>query len=162
MAQTRGWLGVGASTTFVRPIDDDLGSALSVGPLIRLMPRDGWGVAGALNWFEADVTGLQGTDLELGRLRVRPVMAGVAYTFLRGRVATSLSIVAGYAFNRFELNDDVARIAVEPYRFEVDDSLAWRPGVSLSYAVADRVALVGFGGYLVTRPDARLVTAQGT
>jgi hypothetical protein len=36
---------------------------------------------------------------------------------------------------------------------DVKTSFAVRPGVGLTYTVAPRVALIGFGGYIVNRPD---------
>jgi hypothetical protein len=35
---------------------------------------------------------------------------------------------------------------------DADTSFAVRPGVGVSYALRPRVALVGFGGYLINRP----------
>ena len=72
-AQTEGRVGVGGSVTFVSPTDDDVASRFSVGPLVRLNPKKGFGFAGALNWFRADLQNPAGGDAPFARLRARPL-----------------------------------------------------------------------------------------
>jgi hypothetical protein len=83
-------------------------------------------------------------------------MAGIGYSIETGRLMTTFSVVAGPSFNRAELNDafvqGLAPIA-GPVAIDISNSLAIRPGVNLAYALAPRVGLVGFGGYLYNRPD---------
>ena len=155
MAQTKGHVSVGASVTFVDPTSDGVGSAVGVGALVRLNPRKGWGLAGALNWFRADLDNPSGADGDFARLRVRHLMGGVAYTIGPPRVLTSFSIVAGPSFNKIEFDDDfIASLPATSAPFiDVETSFAVRPGVNVTYTVAPRVAIVGFGGYLFNRPD---------
>jgi hypothetical protein len=150
-AQTEGRVGVGASVTVNNTTDDDVDSAVSVGPLIRLNPRKGWGPAGALNWYRADLQSPAGGDQQFAELRVRPLMAGVSYTIGSGAVLTSFSIVAGPSFNRVEFDEDVVRIPEAS--IDVENSFAVRPGVGVTWTVRPRVAIVGFGGYMINRPD---------
>ena len=152
--------------TSVRPTDRDLGAATSVGFVIRQVPRDGWGLTGALNWFNSDVDGaFVGVDQRIGDLRVQPFMGGAAYSIVRGRLATSFSIVAGPAFNRLRIDGAVTdRIAIdEPDSDNASRTvtLAVRPGVNASWALARRFAVVGFGGYLFNRPTFKVRTASG-
>ena len=163
-AQTAGRFTVGVSATMVRPSAPDLRPTTGVGVVLGRGSRPGWGITGALNWFEVDVEGaFAGIDGPLGTLRVRPLMAGPSYTFVHGRVATSLSLVGGPAFSRVRLDDSVRdRVTlVSGSRFEEEVgtfTLAVRPGASVSYALTRRVALTGFGGYLFNRPRFTLRT----
>ena len=153
-AQTKGRVSVGASVTYNFTPDGDAKSGLGFGPLIRLNPRKGWGLAGALNWFNVDLEDPTGADGDFARLRTRPLMGGVAYSLQSGPVMTSFSIVAGPSFNRARFHDDfVARLPSGGVSLDVDNSLAVRPGIGITWTVAPRAAIVGFGGYLINRPD---------
>jgi hypothetical protein len=154
-AQTEGRVGVGGSVTFVKPTDNDVKSVVGGGPLVRLNPRKGWGPAGALNWFTADLDNPSGSSDAFARLRVRHLMAGVAYTIGEQPMLVSFSIVAGPSFNKLTFEDDfLAGLPPGPApEVDVETSFAVRPGVGLTFTVAPRVAIVGFGGYLINRPD---------
>ena len=143
-------IGAGAATRITNPSGDALGGAVNIGPLLRLRPRDGLGPTIAFNWTDAVIesgpTGLPG----LAAVRLRPVMAGVEYGVVRGRLAAGASIVGGYAFN--SLTPDTTQAG--PGRaVAVSNSFVWRPGVSLWYDVAPRLGINLFGGYLFTRPE---------
>jgi hypothetical protein len=150
-AQTEGRVSVGGSVTFNNTTDSNVSSVLGVGPLVRLNPRKGWGPAAALNWFRADLNNPTGSGGEFAQLRAWPLMAGVAYSIERGRALTSFSIVAGPSFNRARFHKDFP--APGGSHIEAENSLAVRPGVGVTWTVAPRVAIVGFGGYLINRPD---------
>ncbi len=164
-AQTEGRVSVGASVTQVIPTDDEVKSVLSVGPLVRLNPKRGWGPAGAFNWFRADVEDPSGASGDFARMRIRPLMAGVAYTIGRDRVLTSFSVVAGPSFNRIDFEDAfltrVAGTGATP-TIDIENSFAIRPGVNVTWTVAPRVAIVGFGGYMLNRPDVVYRDPSGT
>jgi hypothetical protein len=158
-AQTEGRISVGGSVTFNHTTDDGIDSTISVGPLVRLNPRRGWGPAGALNWFEADLQNPAGGDADFAELRVRPLMGGVSYTIPAGNDAlVSFSIVAGPSFNRARFDDDFASGSAA---IDAENSFAVRPGVGLTWTMARRVAVVGFGGYLINRPDILYRDASG-
>ena len=166
LAQTSGRVAIGISTTRVVPSNADLKDTEGVGLVVRQVPRPGWGVAGALNWFAPDVDGsFAGVNGKIGTLRVRPLMGGASYTLIRGRLATSLSLVGGPAFNRLRL-DDTVRDRVQLLESDAENidrrvTFAVRPGVNVAYALAPRFALTGFGGYLFNRPEFILRSAQG-
>jgi len=155
-AQTEGRVGIGASVTWMSPTDSDVGSLVGFGPLIRLNPKKGFGIAGALNWFRADVDNPSGAGGDFARLRVRPLMGGVAYTVGNQPVLVSFSAVTGPSFNDLDFHDDYIR-ALQPGPFtpdlDIDNSWAYRVGVNVTYSVAKRVGIVGFGGYVWNRPD---------
>jgi hypothetical protein len=159
-AQREGKFSVGVAATAVKPTDDDVHSTVGVGLTLARVPKSGWAFTGALNWFESDLNGsFLGLDGTIGSLRVRPLMGGVSYTVMQGRLATSFSIVGGPSFNRMRIDDDMtSRVNAAD---EKDISLAVRPGVNLSYAVQPRVAITGFGGYLIDRPKFTFRTGAG-
>jgi hypothetical protein len=155
-AQTEGRVSVGASVTWVNPTDSEVRPLVGWGPLVRLNPKKGWGIAGGLSWFLANIDNPTGGDGDFIKLRVRPLMAGVAYTVGEQPVLVSFSIVAGPSFNKLEFDDSFLRSlppgSVQP-ELDANTSLAVRPGVGLTWTVAARVAVVGFGGYAINRPD---------
>lgn len=154
-AQTEGKISVGGSVTVVSPTDDQVDRAIGVGPLVRLNPKRGWGPAGALNWFRADLGNPDGSGPAVARLRIRPLMGGIAYTVGPDHALTSFSIVAGPSFNSIQLRDeflDSLPIGLQTPTADVKTSFAVRPGIGLTFTVAPRVAVVGFGGYLINRP----------
>jgi hypothetical protein len=123
--------------------------------LVRLNPRRGWGPAGAFNWFRADLDNPSGAGGDFARLRIRPLMVGVAYTVGSDRLLTSFSLVAGPSFNKIEFERSFIEglPATSAPSIDAENSVAVRPGVNVTITVAPRVAIVGFGGYLINRPD---------
>ena len=153
-AQTKGRVSVGGSVTSVNTTDSEVGSIVGWGPLVRLNPKKGWGVAGGLSWFRADVENPSGGG-PLAKLRVRPLMGGVAYTVGEQPFLVSFSVVTGPSFNDLDFDDDFVRTQPAGTVGELDIKNSWavRPGVGLTWTVAPRVAIIGFGGYSINRPD---------
>jgi hypothetical protein len=153
-AQTKGRVSVGGTVTWVKPTDSEVGSLVGVGALVRLNPKKGWGVAGGLSWFRADVENPVGGGT-LAQLRVRPLMGGVSYTIGEQPLLVSFSVVAGPSFNSLDFDDDfLDRLPAGPKpSLDAKTSFAVRPGVGLTWTVAPRVAIIGFAGYSVNRPD---------
>ena len=144
-------IGAGASVRITQPAGDALAGGFDIGPIVRLRPRDGLGPTIAFNWMDAEIgTGPTG-HAALAAVRLRPVMAGLEYGIVRGRLAAGASIVAGYAFNSLDID---AALAGPGRAVAVGNSFVWRPGVSLWYDVAPRIGINLFGGYLFTRPEA--------
>lgn len=143
-------IAVGAAVNVMKTTEDALGERrITVGPVFRLVPRKGLAPSWGLSWFETefDLSAIGGPAVE-GRLNIRPVMGGVSYTFGDRDLALSLSAVGGYAFNKLRGSDQVS----------VENSPAFRPGVSLWKTLHPRFGLNFFGGYVITRPT---VTASG-
>jgi hypothetical protein len=149
--QTEGRVSVGASITHNSTTDADLASTTGVGPVVRLNPRRGWGPAGALNWFRADLRNPAGGNGDFARLRVRPLMGGVSYTVGSDAVLTSISIVGGPSINKADFHGSY--VAGSGESISAENSIAVRPGVGVTWTLAPRVAIIGFGGYLINRPD---------
>jgi hypothetical protein len=68
-----------------------------------------------------------------------------------GPVLTSFSIVTGPSFNKAEFSKSF--VAGPGESIDADTSWALRPGVGVTWTVAPRVAVIGFGGYLINRAD---------
>ena len=120
-----------------------------MGPLLRLRPRNGLGPAIAFNWTNTEIETGPGGRPGLAAIQLRPVMAGVEYGVVRGRLAVGTSAVGGYSFNRLAV--DTARAG--PGRaIAVGNSFVWRPGAVLWADVTPRVGINVFGGYLFARP----------
>jgi hypothetical protein len=149
-AQTEGRVSIGASITMNTTTDGDVGNAITGGPLIRLNPRKGWRIAGALNWFRADLDNPAGGGGDFAKLRARPLMAGIGYTTGQPALLTTFSIVAGPSFNKAEFTESYSGAGEA---ISAENSFAVRPGVGVTWSVAPRVGIVGFGGYLINRPD---------
>lgn len=140
-----GLLAVGISLRHSRPAGGDLESAVQLGPLFRLGAGQGVGVSLGFGWFGADLS--SGSSLA-GRVRIRPVMAGLAYTLGDNRLSASLSLVGGVAFNSLSQQHR----SEGPVRaLDVRDSVAWRPSVSLWLDLGRRTAFNLSAGYLMTR-----------
>ena len=139
-------LAIGISLRHSRPAGGDLDSAVRLGPLFRLGSGRGLGVSLGFGWFGADLSA--GSSLA-GQVRVRPVMAGLAYTLGDDRLSASLSLVGGRAFNSLS---GPQRSEGPAWALDVRDSVAWRPGVSLWLDVSRRTALHLSAGYLMTSP----------
>ena len=156
LAQTEGKISVGASVSHVIPSDSDLQSVTGVGFVVRLNPKRGWGPAAAFNWFRADIDDPSGDPGDFARLRIRPLMGGIAYTVGPDKLLTSFSIVAGPSFNSFDFRDaflDRVRAAgLQEPSVDIETSFVVRPGVNVTWTIAPRVAIIGFGGYMWNRP----------
>ncbi len=163
-AQTDGKVSVGGTVARIIPSDGEVDSVTGYGVLVRLNPKRGWGPAGAFNWFRADIDNPGDSGGDFARMRVRPLMAGIASTIGPDKFLTSFSIVAGPSFNSIDFRDEFldrfgsgARPSVD-----VDTSFAVRPGVNVTYSLAPRFGIVGFVGYLFNRPGVVYRDVNGT
>jgi hypothetical protein len=143
---------IGATTSIAVTPAVDLGSTWRISPFIRNTPRrSGWGPSFGLSWFRGELrVPVNGQSVTVGEVKVRPVMAGVSYAIIRGRTITSLSVVAGYAFNRARVTAALPDGTSVSARF--DSAWAMRPNVGLTFALRPRLALVGGFGYVYSKP----------
>lgn len=151
LAAQRGKLfGVGGAVRFTRTAGGDVDDAVDVAPLFRFGTSRGFGPALGFGWTTRELLASGSTSAApLADLRVRPVMAGVAYTHPFGRLQLSTSLIAGYAFTRLSVD----RAAAGPDRaIAVDNAFAWRPAATLWIDTTDRLGLQISAGYLVARP----------
>lgn len=165
-AQLRGTFTVGVAVSSITPTAAELSTSPSVRPTIGRMPSRGWGLSAALNWFEAEVTDDRvRPGEEFGTISVRPLMLGVGFTHLHGRIGFSPSFVAGPALNTVRVRDglrDEIHTAGSGFERHVGTiTLAVRPGINVTYALSPRVGLGAFAGYLFNRPSVLLDTPGG-
>ena len=163
-AQLRGKIAVGASAGTFQPSASELSTKSVVFiPTISRVPKQGWRVAVGLNWFNADVAGsFVNIPDQFGEFTSRPLMAGIQYTFMNGRFATTPSIVGGPAWNRLEVGDNLRGIySVDGENEATTWSVAIRPGLSANYAFTERFGVMAFTGYLFNRPEFDVQTPLG-
>jgi hypothetical protein len=151
---------VGVTTGGKLTPDDALGSRWSVAPFVRNTPgRVGWGPSFGFSWFSGDIAiPIDGRRTPIGEVKVRPVMAGVGYTFGHGRARTNLSLVAGYAFTSAKVT--AALPAGTEATIDIGRSWVVRPNVGVTVALTRRLALVGSVAYVYTNPTITIGVTQ--
>lgn len=165
-AQLTGNWGIGVGVGKVKTTAPELESNVTIQPIISRRPSEGWGLAFAFNWFSADVNGsVVGEGERLGRVHTRPILLGIAYTFVNGDFALAPGLVAGPSVNTLKIDDQWDGIyEVEGSSFERkvgSVSFAVRPGVGVTYALSHHWGLAGFGGYIFNRPHFDIRTPGG-
>jgi hypothetical protein len=157
-------IGVGGSIGGIFPFDDDVNAGLAAGVNVGLAPATGFGPTIGLGWYEGDLTlSRVSGDAYVGRLRVRPLMAGVGYTWVTGRVATGVSLNAGISFNSIRLDDEYRAVfgGGSDVRADANNSFAARPQLRVEYAVARKVGVYSSAGYFFTEFDNAIETSAG-
>lgn len=156
--------GIGGSVGGIFPLDDDVKVGRAFGFNVGLAPDPGLGVTLGFGWYTADLTlpDVSG-DAEVGDLRIRPLMAGVSYTWVNGKVAAGVSINAGISFNSIRLNDQYRSFFGPGAEVRVDasNSFAARPQFRVEYAVARKVGVYSSVGYFFTEFDNVIETPRG-
>ena len=157
-------VGVGGSVGRFFTFDDGVTDGAAFGFNAGLAPAPGFGPTLGLGWYQQDLTlSAASGNREVGRLRVRPLMAGVGYTWMKDRVAVGGSVNAGISFNSIRLNDEY-RTFFGPgtaVRVDASDSFAVRPQLRVEYAVARRVGIFTSAGYFFTEFDNVIETPLG-
>jgi len=149
---------IGANITNVFTPDGDIGDGLKIGGFFSFRPKAGWGPAFGLSWFRSGIrVPVNGSSQTIGTLRVRPVMAGIGYTWVRGHTSVRLKAVGGYAFTSARLDEVVPGLDV---RLEVDEAWVAQPSLDVMFGVARRLALVGSLKYTVARPMLRVTASD--
>jgi hypothetical protein len=168
-AQTGSRLAVGMSVTARLARSSDASGSANVGFELRIgHERQGWGWQSSFfNWFDTGVREpIAARTVDLGQLRVRPIMAGYGYTWIRGRAAITADLVGGYTLNSFEL--DPAALAEYSQRLgatridsKATNAFAIKPEIHVWYDLNSRFGLKLNGGYLVARPSVVITSSLG-
>ena len=157
-------VGIGGSIGGIFPNDDDVNAGLAGGVSFGLAPAGGLGPTIGFGWYEGDLAlpRVSG-NAEVGRLRVRPLMAGIGYSWVKGRVATGVSINAGISFNSIRLDDQYRAFfgSGSEVRVDADNSFAARPQLRVEYAVARKLGVYSSAGYFFTQFDNVIETPVG-
>jgi hypothetical protein len=152
--------GAGATIGAVVPIDSDVEVGPVLGFQFGLAPKEGWALSAGFGWFGGDL--LLG-DRDVGNVRVKPLMAGVAYTWIHGRMATSVALNAGVSFNSADIDNQYRQSFGPGTDLDLDmkNSFCVRPSVEVEYALTPKFAFTGWAGFFATRIDSTLDTPVG-
>jgi hypothetical protein len=156
--------GIGGSFGGIFPFDDDVTVGKAYGLNFGLAPEQGLGFTLGFGWYTGDLTlSRVSGDREVGDLRIRPFMAGVGYTWVKGKLATGVSINAGISFNSIKLSDQYRTFFGPGTEVRVDssNSFAARPQLRVEYAVAKKVGVFSSAGYFFTEFDNTIETPVG-
>jgi hypothetical protein len=168
-AQTDSRLAVGMSVITRLASASDAGGSADVGLELRIGHEgQGWTWQHSfVNWFDTGVReAIAARAVNLGQLRVRPIMAGVGYTWIRGRAAITADLVGGYTLNSFAL-DAVAlteyaqRLGATGIDSEATNAFAIKPEIQVWYDLNPRFGLKVNSGYLVARPSVVIRSSLG-
>ena len=128
----------------------------------------GWGFHWGLNWYSVDIDRpIGGRATELGRLTVRPFMAGWGYTYgITRRLNVTADVLAGYAFGSIVLESAAIdayqnRVGARSVSATASNTLVLKPEVGMWYDLSRRVGVNMNAGYMVARPDVIVNTSAG-
>ena len=130
-------------------------------------PKSGWGFHWGLNWYAVKIERPVGAAVTtLGKLHVRPVMAGYGYTYLIHHYAITAAVLGGYAIGSITLDPP----AVDAYRAtpgvttasaSASNTLVVKPEIGVWFDVSRKVGFNVNAGYMMARPDVTVVTNAG-
>jgi len=141
-------LALGGAVGFSSPRAAALKARITISPLIKIGERRGFGPTVGIDWFQAEIQSMAERPNVLTRVHVKPIMLGVGYALGSERLSVSASVVGGYAWNSLSVT---ATGTAEGLPVEVDNSLVWRPGVSVWYDVSRRTVVSVSVGQVRTR-----------
>ena len=163
-SQTGAMLAGGGGVATYRAVDDMAHDSIGFALIYRIGRPQGFRPTFGFNWYSVAFDGLVGGDrVDLGDVRIRPVMGGYGYWWNRGRVTAAATLVGGVAFNTFDTSD-AARIAYDRrdqllLRIDASHGLAARGELGLWFDLSDKIGLLGSVGYVAARPKVEIVTA---
>ena len=167
-AQTDNRLALGANVS-VRGLHDELARGhRSVGFLWRFGDgHTGWGWHWGLNWFTAHIDHpIGGSTVELGKLQIRPFMAGYGYSYRHGRQLFTATLLGGYAFASMALAPVATdayydRLGARSLALDTSNTFVLRPGFSFWHDLDDKVGLNVSSAFLVARPRVTIRSTLG-
>lgn len=143
-------------------VDSKLDNLSRVSPVVRYNSRrTGWGPTFSLGWMNTTLSAQTGSAAApVARLKLRPVMAGVGYTWQAGRARLTAGGVAGYAFNDATLDTALPEGVIASVR--VRNAWAAGPKAGVLFALTDRLALTASAACVFTDPEVQVrVTRNG-
>jgi len=154
-------LSVKSPTT--RTADADVGPAA----VLRLKGDAGLGPSIGFSWFSTRVTtSVDGRDVPLGRLDIKPVMVGLSCGWQISRFRPEVSLEGGVTFTRVRgtgaLKEAYGRAGATNVAVSVSNPFAWRALLSGWYDIGSRYALTASVGYLGVRPTITTTSSAGT
>jgi hypothetical protein len=156
--------GVGVTLGVVKPVDDHVDASPVLGVTFGLAPSPGWSWAGSLGWFTGDLLLDDGSGgVDVGRVRVRPLMGGIGYTWVTGKLASTVSLTAGVSFNAADVDESYQQVfgPGTDVSIQMDNSFAVRPGIDLEYTLSPKWALIAYSNFFITTINSELHTPVG-
>lgn len=158
-------LGIGLSV--VSPTTRDAEATVRPALLLRLQGTGVVGPSVAFNWFSTTVrTEIGDREADLGKMIVRPIMAGVSLSRRAGRATFSTSFESGYAFVQIRDTGGAKRaherLGATGVGLRASGTFAWRTTLSAWYDLSDRHGIVAAVGYLGIRPIVTTSSSLGT
>lgn len=127
----------------------------------------GWGWKYGLNWFSTTLDRQIGAgEVPLGKLSVRPIMAGYGYTRVIRNMSVSASLLGGYAFSQFSLEPGATdayreRLGATAVRAEATNTFVVKPEISGWIDMSRRIGIHTGISYLVARPEVVVTSSLG-
>jgi hypothetical protein len=163
-AQTDAVVAGGGGLAAYRAVDEMAGDSIGFALIYRIGQPQGFRPTFGFNWYSTAFDGFVGGErVDLGDLRIRPVMGGYGYWWTRGRATLAATLIGGVAFNTFDTSDQ-ARIAYNRrldellLRVDASHGLAARAELGLWYDLSDKAGLLGSIGYVAARPKVEIIT----
>lgn len=163
-AQTDSSIAVGVALTLYDPANPDANHPTGVGLVGRLRRGSGLGATVGMDWFASDLRAdVGGQPTPVGRMSVKPLMAGVSYIQQFHRYAVSAGIVGGWAFTSLSQSDAERtaygnQVGIPGASVSISNCLAVEPNVTFWYELGHHLAASASVAYMVARPT---LTASG-
>lgn len=142
-------------------IDNDvrMGTSFGLGYGTAGRQRTGRKFPFSFSGYSGDLETTNGN--EFGRFSAKQIMAGIGYSWARGKMVYSTQLTGGYSFNSVELNPGVASAfgVTEPVGVSVSNSFVVRPQVKAEYWLHRKMSLRTQLSYTYTDPDVVIHTA---
>jgi hypothetical protein len=161
--QTDAIVAVGGGVAAYRAVDDMAEDSIGFALIYRIGRPQGFRPTFGFNWYSTAFTGeVDGERVDLGDMRIRPVMGGYGYWWNRGRATLAATLIGGVSFNTFDTSDE-ARIAYHRsdrllLRIDASHGLAARAELGLWVDLSDKIGLMGSVGYVAARPAVEFIT----
>ena len=159
------YIDVGLQYNVSVPGSSDVQRNNGLGLALRITRPNGLSAIVDFGTQSFDVPGrVGGGNLRLGRLGLRAILGGAAYTFRAGQLEAMGGVAAGYGFGRFDVSDD-ARDAygrLGAFGLKGDATNAWivSPRMGLWQSLSDRWAATATASYVLSRPIVRLTSGS--
>ena len=157
-AQENNSLAVGVNVSTRIAPDARVDATDSIGIKWRLGHGEtGWGWTWGLGWYTTHVTrDIGGRETELGKLRIRPILAGYGYTHAIGdRVTVGADLLAGVAFCSLtitpEADDALHGTGARSIRTNTSVTPVIKPQIGMWYDLGRRFGVGADLGYVMAR-----------
>ena len=158
-------VGFHASTSFADPVGTDrVRRDGSYGVSVGLAPgkTNGWRYPFGIAWYTEELVSPNGPVF--GELRARPIYGGIGYGWHFGKLSTGIQLQAGWSFNTFKANGDIAPafgFAPTDIAVHVGNSFAVRPQFKVEYFLTPKFTVRGSLNYVFTNPRVTISTPNG-